>query len=141
MATRIPRNLRFSVMIENPPKGTDPDAVREVIERILSGHTATVAPKRARPVAPRVILRNREIRAAATFACTLEPEPLWAGAIIWPPDVPHRGCGRVFASATMRDAHMAGYTDAKRTRAGWKNRMFPHQCLDRILPKEKRDNR
>jgi len=143
MATRINSRM-FNITLEDVPAGLDPDMVKKLIQEAVAKAAKTVkaAPVvAAKPAKAPIILRNRTVKKKNMYPCTLKPAPLMASAILWPTGVPHEGCGRTFGTAKMRDAHMAGFTDSQRTRAGWLTKRFPNQCLDAIVPADKRDSR
>lgn len=141
---RVP-NPAFKTFLVHVPADTPvpEEIMKKLIEESIAEATKTAAVKvkPKRKPAHRLRLRNRVVRHAGEFPCRLLPGSLRVAAIIWPAGVPHQGCGRVFASEKMRDAHEAGYTDAGMTRPGWHSKQFPDQCLSRILPLELRDTK
>lgn len=64
------------------------------------------------------------------FVCAAEPTPLHAAAILWPPGVPHKGCGRVFRTAKGLAEHPKNFDDPDK---------WPYGCLSEILPADERE--
>jgi hypothetical protein len=136
------RILRLEIPETPASKKLTEAEIADIIARAMADGTAAKAtrPKKVevaiktKPTAVKVVrpaLRSRTIKTAGTFPCRRKPGVL--ASILWPVGVIHQGCGRTYTTEKTRDRHEAG--------TGWDPVMFPHGCLDRILPAHMRDTR